>query len=110
LFISVDLADDAAGDPVERLRVAIVVADIAVDGADEIAHAAERTAADAFARNFGEPAFDLIQPRAARGREYVVAHSSLCRIFAPDKTESGRELGKGRVIRPECQNLTKKRP
>jgi hypothetical protein len=47
-FQSVNLADDAAGagDPVEGLRVAVVVRDIVVDGADEIAHAAERTSAD----------------------------------------------------------------
>jgi hypothetical protein len=69
LFLSVDLANDAdgAGDRVEGLRVGVVAADIAVDGADEIAHAAERTAADALARNFGEPAFDQIQPRGTRG-------------------------------------------
>lgn len=62
--ISVDLADDAAGagHPVEGLRVTVVVSDIVVDGADEIAHAAERSFADALAGDFGEPAFDQIQP------------------------------------------------
>ena len=94
MFISVDLADDAAGDPVERLRVAIVVADIAVDGADEIAHAAERTAADAFARNFGEPASDLIQPRGTRGREVeVVAGPSLTPIAACQRPLGGPKTG-----------------
>jgi hypothetical protein len=84
---------------VEGLRV--VVADIAVDGADEIAHAAEPTAADALARSFGEPAFDLIQPRGTRGREVeVVAGPSLIPIGACQRPWEGRKPDWRRIDSP----------
>src|SRR3954468_4214354 len=69
--MSADFAGDAAGarNPVERWWIAVVRPDVVMDGADQVAHAAERAAPNAFAGDLGEPAFDLVEPRRTGGRE-----------------------------------------
>src|SRR3954469_8080309 len=67
--MSADFAGDAAGarNPVERLWIAVVRPDVVMDGEDQVAHAAERAAPNAFAGDLGKPAFDLIERRRTRG-------------------------------------------
>lgn len=40
-----------------------------MDGKDQVAHAVERAAPNAFAGDLGEPAFGLIEPRRTGGRK-----------------------------------------
>src|SRR3954447_9203620 len=58
-----------ASNPVERLWIAVVRPDVVLDGEDQVAHAAERAAPNAFAGDLGKPAFDLVEPRRTGGRE-----------------------------------------
>ena len=58
----------------ERSRVLVVFADVLLDRCDEVAHGAKGPAADAFARDLSEPAFDLVQPGGAgRGKVNLIA-------------------------------------
>ena len=66
MFIFPDLGNDlvCSRDPLERSRVLVVVADVVANRLLEISDRAKGTSADAPARNLGEPAFDLIEPRS----------------------------------------------
>lgn len=66
---SVYISNDrvCAGNPLEGARVFVVFADVLLDRFDEVAYGMESSTPDAFARDFGEPAFDLVQPRGTGG-------------------------------------------
>src|SRR5690349_2009314 len=49
-----------------------------MDCEDQVAHAAERAAPNAFAGDLGEPAFDLIEPRRTGGRKVQMIAPPRC--------------------------------
>src|SRR6266571_3104809 len=63
-FTMTDLAQNSgcAGDPDERAGVAIVFTDVLANGVDQIGDTLEGPAADPFAGDFREPAFDQVEP------------------------------------------------
>ena len=56
----------------KRLRVDVVLADVSLNGFDQIADAMKRSTADSLTYNFRKPSFHLVQPRSAGGREVKV--------------------------------------
>src|SRR5580658_5793302 len=71
---------DAArtGDPVKRVRILVVDADVFGNGAGQIPNASEGSSADTLASDLSEPALDLVQPRRAGGREVQVITRTCC--------------------------------
>ena len=54
----------------------VVKPDVVVDGFDQVANAVECAATDSFPCDFGEPAFDLVEPgRTGRCEVSVIARS-----------------------------------
>src|SRR4051812_3154076 len=49
-----------------------------MDGEDQVAHAAEGAAPNAFASDLSKPAFDLVEPRRTGGREVQMIARSPC--------------------------------
>jgi hypothetical protein len=70
-FIFAHLADDPTGacNPLEGPWTFVVVPDVIVDGSDEVPDAPKGAPSYLFPGDFGEPAFDLIEPRRAGWRE-----------------------------------------
>ena len=59
-------------------RVLVVKPDVVVDGFDQVANTAECAAADSFPSDFGEPAFDLVEPGRTGWCEVGVIARSCC--------------------------------
>ena len=60
------------GIPDERFWIFVVGRDVIIDGRDEFVHVFEDAAPDALFGDLGKPAFHLIEPRTAGGREMQV--------------------------------------
>ena len=60
------------GRPDERFGMAVVMRHVLFDRANEIGDAAERAPTNPLAGDLGEPPFDQIEPRRARGNEVSV--------------------------------------
>ena len=94
------------GRPDERLGIVVVLIDISSNGFDQLLDAPEHPAADPLVGDLAEPAFDQVQPRAARRDEVEVEPLVtlqlgldlgvlMGRIVVDDKVEVqiGRRLG-----------------
>src|SRR3954464_7085957 len=55
------------GSPNKRLRIFVPGGKELVDRSDKVSHAEERITANSFVGEFGEPAFNQVQPAAACG-------------------------------------------
>src|SRR5215471_18711261 len=64
VFIFVDLSDDLIDgcDPLNGLRLPVVVPNVLFDGLDQLSNAPERATTDALARDFDKPALNLVEP------------------------------------------------
>ena len=58
--------ESAVAVQVEGALMSVVVGDVTIDFADELAHAAERTTPDRVVGDEREPALDLIEPSSRR--------------------------------------------
>jgi hypothetical protein len=67
------------GRPLEGLRLAVALGEPGFDGGFQVGDALEDAAPDALARDFGEPAFDQIEPaisRAPRTHNFLIGGAS----------------------------------
>ena len=116
--------------PLDRLRCLVVVPDVAHEFFGEVLNRGEDAASDHVALDFGEPQFDLVEPRgigrrvvqrdvgvsgeevsdllSLMGRQVVNDDVDLpiCRLMRHKIGQKGHELGAGMAARGFTQDLT----